>query len=82
MLDIPVEVSMERLSRRAGISGKSEGLDRIEQREWAYHTRVRDGFRRIAEESSDRVVLIRADRAAETVAKDILADCKRLLHET
>jgi dTMP kinase len=81
MLDIPVEAGMERLHRRSGISGPA-GLDRIEQRERDYHSRVRAGFQRIAELAPDRVLLIRADRSAEEVAKDILSDCKRLLNYT
>jgi dTMP kinase len=82
MLDIPVEAGMERLHRRSGVSGKPAGLDRIEQRERDYHSRVRAGFQRIAEQAPDRVLLVRADRSAEEVAEEIMSDCKRLLHYT
>lgn len=77
MLDISVERGRERIRQRLADSGAS--LDRIEQKDVAYHTRVREAFLRIAREESDRVCLIDADRSPDVIFADIVADCQRLL---
>jgi dTMP kinase len=78
LLDVPVEVSQERLQQRANGSQQAP-LDRIEQKGFEYHRRVREGFHRIAEEQPKRVAVINAHRSEDEIAQDILADCKRLL---
>lgn len=78
MLDIPVEESRRRLHSRAAEQGEPV-LDRIEQKEMAYHERVREGFLTIAEQDKDRVLLLDAKRSVDEVAEDILKDCERLL---
>jgi dTMP kinase len=78
LLDVPVEVSRERLIARAGAAG-GLGLDRIEQKETDYHERVRDGFLLIAKTDSHRVLLLSANRSVEAIEADINADCDRWL---
>jgi dTMP kinase len=78
LLDVPVEVSKERLLLRSQDSAQAP-LDRIEQKGFEYHHRVRQGFHRIAEDEPNRVVVINAHRTEDEIAVDILADCKRLL---
>jgi dTMP kinase len=78
LLDVPVEVSRERLVSRAGAAGGA-GLDRIEQKETDYHERVRDGFLLIAKADSHRVLLLSANRSVEEIEADIIADCDRWL---
>lgn len=77
MLDIPVETSVLRLQERVRQQGGA--LDRIEQKQIEYHQRVREGFHNIAKEHPERIVLIDADRDLNAVARDIIADCNRLL---
>ena len=78
MLDIPVEVSRQRLLQRLE-HVKEASLDRIEQKSTDYHERVREGFLRISESDSERVLLVNADRSKEIIAEEILYDCKRFL---
>jgi dTMP kinase len=78
LLDVPVEVSRERLLARAMSAGNS-GLDRIEQKEIEYHQRVRDGFLLIARTDAHRVLLVNANRSIDEIAADINGDCDRLL---
>lgn len=78
LLDIPVSVSRERLLLRAGAAGGA-ALDRIEQKESAYHERVREGFLLIASNEPQRVLRIDADQGVDDIAAIIGADCDRLL---
>lgn len=78
LLDVPVEVSHERLLKRSTGTGQIP-LDRIEQKGFEYHRRVRDAFHRIAEENPERVAMIDAYRLEDEIARDILEDCNRLL---
>ncbi len=81
MLDIPAEVSRVRLSGRTN-GEQPEPLDRIEQKQLDYHRKVREAFLRIAASEPERVVLIDANRPADWVARDIAADCMRLLNHS
>lgn len=80
LLDVPAEVSRERLLQRAREAG-GIGLDRIEQREQDYHERVREGFLHIARKEQQRVLVIRADRPIGEIAAEIGADFNRLLKQ-
>ncbi|UJF33142.1 dTMP kinase [Paenibacillus hexagrammi] len=79
LLDVPVEVSQHRLRQRAAGTQTELQLDRIEQKGFEYHSRVRDGFHQIAAEEPQRVKVIDANRTEAEIAEDILIDCKRLL---
>jgi dTMP kinase len=82
ILDVPVEVSLARLHQRAsGTDSAAQQLDRIEQKNVEYHSRVRAGFHQIAAEHPNRVRVIDANRSEEEIAGDILRDCNRLLEE-
>jgi dTMP kinase len=81
MMDVPVEVSLERLNQRAGATEFTQQLDRIEQKNVDYHSRVRAGFHQIASDHPDRVIMIDANRDVERIAADIWQDCKQLLEE-
>jgi dTMP kinase len=61
ILDVPVELGIERaLARR-------DGEDRYESLGRAFHERLREGFREIAEREPDRCALIDASGDVETV---------------
>lgn len=81
IMDVPVEVSMERLNQRAGATEFTQQLDRIEQKNVDYHSRVRAGFHQIAADHPERVLVIDANRSVEQIAADIWLDCKQLLEE-
>ncbi|NGQ96505.1 dTMP kinase [Brevibacillus sp. SYP-B805] len=72
LLDIPVAAGRARLQARAG-------LDRIEQKEAAYHERVREGFHTLAKEHPARIRVIDATQSVEAVAQEVLADFLRWL---
>jgi dTMP kinase len=72
LLDVSVSAGLERLRARAD-------LDRIEQKDPAYHERVRDGFLTIASEHPERICLINANQTMEEVAQEVIADFSRWL---
>lgn len=80
LLDIPVEESNRRLVGRAS-SNPQESLDRIEQKNLEYHSRVREGFLSIYARNQQRVCFIDANRPVELLAEEILKDCKRFLEQ-
>jgi len=49
LIDIPVEISLKRLS---------ESKDRIESEDIEFHKKLREGFLKIAENEKDRFVVI------------------------
>lgn len=67
ILDVPVEVGMQRASVRRG----SAAPDRFEAEDVAFHQRLRDAYRQIAADDPKRCVLIDAATDAETVAAQI-----------
>lgn len=75
LLDVPAEVSRERLLARSGPAG--QGLDRIEQKAKEYHERVREGFLRIAKAEPQRVLLVDANRTVDRIAAEIEDDWNR-----
>ncbi|OEH84321.1 dTMP kinase [Desulfuribacillus stibiiarsenatis] len=69
LLDLPVELGMQRIGEKRGHNEDLQkvGLDRIESKAYAYHQKVRNGFLKIAEEQSERVVVIDATKDVETI---------------
>lgn len=78
MLDISVEVSRKRLATR---EQQQYTLDRIEQKEQEYHSRVREGFLNIANIDKQRVMLIDANRPVDKIHKEIRKDCTHILQQ-
>ncbi|HVV43508.1 MAG TPA: dTMP kinase [Nitrobacter sp.] len=67
ILDVPVEVGMQRASARRGAAAP----DRFEAEDIAFHQRLRDAYRQIAVDDPARCVLIDAATDANTVAAQI-----------
>lgn len=67
-LDLPLEVSQERLRQRFSLQ---EGPDRIESKPAAYHQKVRQGFAAICLEHADRIIKINAARDIDSVQKEV-----------
>ena len=75
ILDIDVEKGLARARSRAG------GEDRYERMDRAFHERLRDGFREIAQREPGRCRIIDADGDPDTVAeriKSAVAECLRV----
>jgi dTMP kinase len=67
ILDVPVEVGMQRASARRGAGTP----DRFEAEDISFHQKLRDAYRQIAEEEPQRCALIDADADANTVAAKV-----------
>jgi dTMP kinase len=65
LLDIPVEVSRERLR------GRKRTTDRMEREKRDFHERVADGYRRVAAADPQRVMLLDGTRPEEELAAQI-----------
>jgi len=77
LLDIPVEVGLERILKRNRAAGK--GLDRMEREGASFHAKVRDGYLGMAQRWSERFRVIRSDRPQATVAGEIWSEVQELL---
>ncbi|MDQ0340617.1 dTMP kinase [Caldalkalibacillus uzonensis] len=78
LLDISAEEGRRRLVERKQAEFK-QGLDRIEQKDLAYHERVRQGFLQLAEQEA-RISLIDASQPVEVIHQQILREVRALLH--
>ena len=61
LIDVPVEVSRERLRARGG-------ADRLEREDAAFHGRVREGYLQLAHRFSNRFVILDGTRPPELLA--------------
>lgn len=73
ILDVPVEVGLQRAAARRG----SGAPDRFEAEDVAFHRKLRDAYRAIAASDPQRCVVINADADLDTVAARVWAT----LHE-
>jgi dTMP kinase len=69
ILDVPVEVGMQRAAARRG----SGAPDRFEAEDVKFHQQLRDAYRQIAADEPARCVLIDANADANTVAASVWA---------
>jgi len=69
ILDIPVEVGMQRAAIRRGAGAP----DRFEAEDVRFHQQLRDAYRQIAADDPRRCVLIDANADADTVAAHVWA---------
>ncbi|MEX2367613.1 MAG: dTMP kinase [Pseudohongiellaceae bacterium] len=67
VLDLDPYLSLQRANRRGGTE------DRFEKKGLEYQHRVREGFRMLAERSTDTHVLIDANQPVDQVTEDIMA---------
>ena len=71
ILDIPVEVGLQRAAARRG----SGAPDRFEAEDIKFHQDLRDAYRQIAAEDPQRCELIDANADADTVAARVWTAC-------
>jgi dTMP kinase len=69
ILDIPVEIGMQRAAARRG----SGAPDRFEAEDVRFHQELRDAYRQIAATEPQRCVLIDANADANVVAASVWA---------
>jgi dTMP kinase len=69
ILDVPVEVGMQRAAKRRGAGAP----DRFEAEDLRFHQELRDAYRQIAAAEPQRCVLIDANADATTVAANVWA---------
>jgi dTMP kinase len=74
LLDIPVDTGLGRSGWRA-----QSKWDRFEVLDTAFHTRVREGYLRLAAEEPGRWVVIDADRNQAAIEKDVRREIDALL---
>jgi len=67
ILDIPVEIGMQRAAARRGKSVP----DRFEAEDVQFHRDLREAYKQIAAEDPERCVLVDADADADTVAAEV-----------
>ena len=69
ILDLPVEAGLERAALRR--QAKGQGVDRFEQEDAAFHSKLRETFLAIAKAEPGRCVVIAADRSPDEVEEAI-----------
>lgn len=69
ILDLPVEAGLERAALRR--QAKGQGVDRFEQEDAAFHSKLRETFLAIAKAEPGRCVIIAADRSPDEVEEAI-----------
>jgi dTMP kinase len=74
LLDIPVDTGLGRSGWRA-----QSKWDRFEVLDTAFHTRVREGYLRLAADEPGRWVVINADRDQAAIEKDVRREVDALL---
>ena len=65
LLDLPVEIGLQRASSSRGT------LDRIEREKLEFHRRVQTGYLSIAEESPDRIKVVDATQSMDVIYQEI-----------
>ena len=66
--DLPLEVGFERTTKRYG---NQQLFDRFESQKIDFYQRIEQGFKKIAEENSNRVKIIDASASIEEVHQQI-----------
>lgn len=78
-LDLDAEIGLARVQKREG--KVASALDRIEQADVAFHQRVRQGFRELAQQFPQRIVRIDAAQSEAAVAQQIQTTLSQRLNE-
>lgn len=66
ILDLPIQVSQERVQKRGG------QIDRFEREKQDFHEKIRQGYLAIAQQYPERCRIIDATQSPENIAQDIL----------
>ncbi|MDR7074830.1 dTMP kinase [Fictibacillus barbaricus] len=74
-IDVSPQVGRSRMKARYG----DGNLDRIEQKDFTYHDRVREGFQHIFSNNTERIIRINGEQDPDTVFLEIAKDLEVLL---
>ncbi|WP_438482965.1 dTMP kinase [Oleiharenicola lentus] len=74
VIDVPTEVSLERIRQRA-----SDLPDRMERENISFYTKVREGYLLLAKEWPDRVIVLDGTQTPEAIEKKIWAEVQKRL---
>jgi dTMP kinase len=74
-IDVSPQVGRARMKARYG----DGNLDRIEQKDFTYHDRVREGFQHIFSNNTERIIRINGEQDPDTVFLGIAKDLEVLL---
>ena len=72
-LDVPAELGLERVNERR------RAADRLDSEGIAFHVAVCEGYRKVVESASDRMVVIDASKPLDTVIAESLAAVREIL---
>jgi len=73
LLDLSYEEGMARKSKDEAL----KNLDRIEQKDKAYHDAVRNGYLTLAKENPNRIYVVDASKSADEISREIFAEFMR-----
>jgi dTMP kinase len=79
LFDLPVELGLERATKRAAGVGPEAAEDRFEQEERAFHGRVRNGYLNLAAEELERFRIIDAAADVESIHREVCRHMTALL---
>ena len=80
LLDLPVEKGLARAIERNVLEDKVGVEDRFEVETLAFHSRVREGFLKLAEQDSERFVVLNADWPLSEVQAEVRGVLKHYLN--
>lgn len=73
-LSVPLEIGCQRVAKRGN-------LDRMDQESFAFHQRVEHGYELVKERFLERMEIIDASRDVDSVVKQALCVCERIINE-
>lgn len=79
LVDLPPEVGMSRVVKRASAEATADGKDRMEAEAMDFHARLREGFLEIARAEPGRVKVLDGARSVEAIQADIRSIMEGLL---
>ncbi|MBI3397672.1 MAG: dTMP kinase [Deltaproteobacteria bacterium] len=71
IMDCPPEIGLRRALDRINTRKEGNKEDRFERENVEFHKKIRDGYLRLAKESTDRIKVINGDREISVIHKDI-----------
>ncbi len=74
--DIPVDAALRRMNTREESHTKK---NRMDEETAEFYSRVRDAYLQIASRESDRFRIINADRSADEISRDVIAEVDKVI---
>ncbi|MFH2011832.1 MAG: dTMP kinase [Pseudomonadota bacterium] len=71
LIDCPVEVGLARAMKRIHSEISQKGQDRFEREEKNFHKKVREGYLKVAEENSERIIVVDGTKDIKIIHHEI-----------